>query len=204
MSVLDAIKDIEHPGFAARVGLANSFRAFLRNISDEPSVVELLALTQARVAAQQVFERIISLSKIRGDIRFLHRFDIPLATYLWVLSRTSPDLARAGAEAAAYLPRTWWTEQVSNFILGEWSQKSIVSSTGRDVISGGVAHLNTNTSNVASSSSVFFPESPIDFEPEKESVRIDSKASTETFTAKAEDENSLLYTTRSDPQEKPE
>jgi len=197
MAVVDAMKDVEHLKFAVRVGLANSFRAFLRNISVEPSVNELLASSKSRDVGLQVLQRVLSLSKLRVDFRYLHRFDIALATYLWVLSRSFPDLARAGAEATAYLPRTWWTEQVCNYILGDWSQKpATVTSVGANHISGNLT--NVDTSNVAASSSVFFPESLIGFEPAKESFAVSSPA-TETSTDGGESELSLVYTTQNVP-----
>jgi hypothetical protein len=196
MTAAEAMKEVEHLKFAVRIGLANSFRAFLRNISSEPSVDELLVLARSRDVALQILQRILSLSKLRVDFRYLHRFDIALATYLWVLSRTSPELAPAGAEATAYLPRTWWTEQVCKYILGDWSQKpATVTSVGVSHISGDLA--NVNTTNVAASTSLLFPESLLGFEPAKEPLQVNSKA-TETsvllHTDGGDREGPQLYT----------
>lgn len=197
MSPADAIKEIEHLRFAVRVGLANSFRAFLKNISAEPSVIELLSrANESRDIPQQVLNRILELSRVRGDIRYLHRSDIALATYLWILSRTSRDLARAGADAIANLPRTWWAEQVSNYVLGEWSRTSTASSRESNVTVMGVAHQ--NTSNVAASNSVFFPGPSVDFQPSKELAQTTSTSTTEASFPKG-DATELSYTTRNDP-----
>lgn len=197
MNAEEAMKEVEHLKFAVRVGLANSFRAFLRNISSEPSVNELMVLGKSRGVALQTLQRVISLSKLRADFRYLNRFDIPLATYLWVLSRTFPELARAGAEASAYVPRTWWTEQVCRYILGDWSQKpSTVTAVGLRKTSGDLAAV--STANVAASSSVFFSESSLNFDPARASSNANSTA-TQTYTNGGENEIPRLYTTQSTP-----
>jgi len=200
MTAKEAMADIEGLKFAVRVGLANSFRAFLRNASGEPSVGELLDLARSRNAALEIWKRVVSLSKLRSDFRYVNRFDLALATYLWILSRTFPELARAGAEAAADLPRTWWTEQVCQFILGEWSQKpTTVASSGARHVAGNLASI--NTSNVASSSSIFFPNTVLDFAPAVEANQA-SSAVEETLVVinidDAQTEVSPIYTTRTD------
>jgi len=172
MTPSEAMKEIEHLKFAVHVGLANSFRAFLRNISNEHSVKQLLASAKTRDVAQQVLQRVLSLSKMGVDFRYLNRFDIPLATYLWILSRAHPDLSTAGAEATAHLPRTWWTEQVSRYILEEFSKKSDTSTNV--FISGYQAtdFQNVNTSNVAASTARFLPEPLFDSVSADKSVRV--------------------------------
>lgn len=197
MAFADAMMEIEHLKFAVRVGLANSFRAFLRNISDEPSVKELLVLAKSRDVGLLISERVNALSKLRVDFRFLHRFDVPIATYLWVLSRSHPDLARMAAEASANLPRTWWTEQVANYILQEWSQQS-PTLTNVSVITGNAA--NSTTSNVASGTAVFLSGSPPDFAPTKERPQVRSETNeTSTVTEQAGTDAALAYTTGSSP-----
>jgi len=175
MTAAEAMKEIERLRFAVNVGLANSFRAFLRNIGTEPSVRDLLALAESREIAFEILKRLILLSRLRVDSRYVNRFDVPLATYLWILSRTSPDLARAGAEATADLPRTWWADQVSGYILGDWSQRpSDSTSAGTTVITGDAA--SSNTTNVSATTSRFSLEPPSEFEAAKElsQVRSDS------------------------------
>src|SRR5438128_1878041 len=164
------MNEIERLPFAVRVGLANSFRAFLRNITSEPSVNELLVLAKSRDVALQVLQRVLSLSKLRVDFRYLHRFDIALATYLWILSRTYPEFATAGAEGTVYLPRTWWTEQVSGYILGEWSRRSNTPTS----MSGGSS--NANVSNVAASTARFLPDSLLGFAPAKSVLQVTSSS----------------------------
>jgi hypothetical protein len=169
------MNDIERLKFAVNVGLANSFRAFLRNINSEPSVSELLVLAGSREVALDVLKRLVSLSRLRVDFRYLNRFDVPMATYLWVLSRTFPELARAGAEATADLPRTWWADQVCGYILGDWSQKPAAStSAGVTIMSGDLT--NVNTTNVAATTSRFSIEPLPGFETSKESSQVKSDA----------------------------
>jgi hypothetical protein len=197
MTAIDAMKDIERPEFAVRVGLANSFRTFLRNIGSEPAVTRLLSLAKSRDVASEILRRIFSLSKLPVDIRYSHRFDTPLATYLWVLSRTFPDLARAGAETTGNLPRTWWTEQLCGYILGEWSQRPI-GVTGIGVVHTPGDLANVNTTNVATSTSTFFPSSQVDFVPAKQSIEVTSSgdaSSVVQHTETDEDVSSLRYTT---------
>ena len=159
MTVPDAITEIERLPFAVRVGLANSFRTFLRNISSEPVVKDVLAKAHSREVAIQLMQRVSSLSTLRVDLRYLHRYDIALATYLWILSRTFPELASAGAEAVAAVPRTWWAEQVSRYILDGVATRSI---TGTN-IQAGYGTQNLSSSNVASSTTQFVPSATFGF-----------------------------------------
>lgn len=177
MSPVEAMNEIERLQFAVRVGLANSFRVFLRNISSDTTVKELLAAAKSRDIASQILQRVFSLSRLRVDFRYLHRFDIALATYLWVLSRTFPELAAAGAEAAVSLPRTWWSEQVSRYVLQGLSG---ASNTPTDVHKVPVPNLqNVSVSNVAASGTQILPEALFGLVPAKEALQVTS-GSTET------------------------
>jgi hypothetical protein len=130
-------------------------------------------LATSEDGALQILQRVLSLSKLRVDYRYAHPFDIPLATYLWVLSRTSPDLAQAGAEVAVDLPRMWWSEQVCRYILGGWTQKPTTVGVRR--MSADSA--NADTSNVAAgSTSLFFSDSQHGFPPAKESIKVNVNA----------------------------
>ena len=203
MKTIEAMKDVEGLDFAVRAGLANSFRAFLRNISSEPTVVTLLDVAKSRDVALEILQRIISLSKLRVDFRYVHRFDIALATYLWVLSRTSLELARAGAEAAASLPRIWWTEQVCGYILGEWAKKP-ATTTRIDVSHPSGEFTSASTTNVAAvTTSILFSSSLLDFTPAKGSSEVRSSteaASVVQHTDMNENNTPLLYTTDTAPE----
>lgn len=156
MAMADAMREIEHSKFAVRVGLSNSFRVFLRNISEDPQVANLLTLSKSSEVASAISQRVAELSRLGVDYRYLHLFDIPIATYLWILSRSSPDLARVAAEVTANLPRTWWTDKITHYILEDWSKKSSTSTRTGVIVTGG-AH--SNTSNVASGMSAFLSPS---------------------------------------------
>ena len=67
MTFIDAINEIENLKFAAQVGMANSFRIFLRNISEEKAVKELLGLAKSRDMGLKILDRIVSLSKLKLD-----------------------------------------------------------------------------------------------------------------------------------------
>lgn len=155
MTTMEAMKIIEEPKFATRMSLANSFRIFLRTISSDPAVNDLLVSAKSRDAALTIWKRLVSLAEQRTDFRYLNRFDVALATYLWILSRTQPDLARAAAEKTGNLPRTWWTEQVSGYLLGEWLQKTPATTSYQVHMTRGI---NVNTSNVAASSETFLSD----------------------------------------------
>lgn len=194
MTPKEAMNEIEQLKFAVRVGVANSFRIFLRNISGEQSVRVLLAATQSRDIALQVLEKVIFLSNLRVDYRYLNRFDIPLATYLWILSRSFPDLAGAGAEACAKLPRTWWAEHVTNYILGHWERRS-TTPTSASTVGGGFP--NVNTSNVAAHTSKFFSESPNGFTSQVDFETTGTfSGTTDVSNASDEIETPVAFTTR--------
>ena len=157
MTPLEVTNRIESLNFAINVGLANSFRAFLRNIDGDPVVKELLESAKSPDVARQILKRVLSLSKMGVDFRYLHRFDIPLAIYLWVLSRTHPELATAAAEATAYLTRTWWTEQVSRYILEGLFARSNAATTVLTGYSSATASYATTT-NPVTVTTTFLPD----------------------------------------------
>ncbi len=190
MTPAEAMSEIERMPFALRLALSNSFRAFLRNISNEPAVKDLLASAQSREVALQLLQKILSLSKLRVDFRYLHRFDIPLATYLWILSRTHPNFANTGAEVGIYVPRTWWTEQVARYILEEFFSKS---DTPKNLLVSRHGVLSdVNTTNVAASTSRFTAEPLPGFVP-TEQVKWTTKSTGEGSTVRHSDlgENGL-------------
>jgi hypothetical protein len=147
---------IERLQFAVSVGLANSFRVFLRSISSDKVVKELLASAASRKVAAEILQKILSLSSLGVDFRYLNRYDIPLAAYLWVLSRTHPELAIAGAEAIARLPRTWWAQQVARYVLEGLSNKATTASSSYTVVVP-PGSSSVTTSNVTATNAQFFP-----------------------------------------------
>jgi hypothetical protein len=170
VTISEATTEIESLPFAVRVGLANSFRTFLRNISSEQVVRDLLGRADSRAVGMQLMQRVSSLSTLSVDLRYLHRYDISLATYLWILSRTVPELAAAGAEATAAVPRTWWAEQVARYILDGAATRS---DTGSD-IQLGYGTQNLSSSNVASSTAQFVPSTTFGFVAPQRSLTVAS------------------------------
>ena len=153
MSLSSSITAIESPEFPARVGLANSYRLFLRNIAREPAATELVALCESPNNALRVLERVNWLRRLGGDIRYLNRFDAALAVYVWVLSRTQPDLAAAAAEAVAAVPRTWWADQTARHVLSEVQRRTAAQSHSRLIpVSEGLRAF--SASNAASGNSI--------------------------------------------------
>ena len=102
----------------------------------------------------------------------MNRYDIPLATYLWVLSRTFPDLALASAEVCVKLPRTWWAERVTDYILGEWPQKPATATSAGVLYSPPTNTLITNTTNVAARTSIFLADPLSASAPAGDSVQV--------------------------------
>jgi len=183
MTFSDPTTEIESLPFAVRVGLANSFRTFLRNISSEQAVKDLLAKADSREIAVQLMQRVSSLSTLSVDLRYLHRYDISLATYLWILSRTKfPELAAAGAEATALVPRTWWADQVSRYILNGFATRS---NTGTN-IQAGYGTQNMSSSNVSSSSAQFVPSASLGFMAPQRALTVTSSG-TQTSVVRQSD-----------------
>lgn len=172
MAFVDTTNEIEHLKFAAHVGTANSFRIFLRNISEEKAIKDLLALTKSRDVGLKILDRIVSLSKLKTDFKYMNRFDIPLAAYLWVLSRTFPDLALAGAEVCVKLPRIWWAERVTDYVLGKWTQKPATGTSTGVLYTSPTYPLNTNTTNAAAHTSIFLADSLFTSAPMKDSLDV--------------------------------
>jgi hypothetical protein len=155
MTTTETMRTIEQQKFSMQMSMANSFRMFLRNLNSHPAVKTLLDSAKSRDVALTIWKRLLSLAEQRGDFRYLNRFDVPLATYLWVLARTQPDLAQSAAEKTGFIARTWWTEQVSAYLLGQWPQKTATTTSTQFRVTG---NINANTSNVTASSEIFLSD----------------------------------------------
>src|SRR5439155_26116475 len=106
--------------FAARLGVANSLEMFYALIGSEEAARDLLALTRDRSIGYRVLSHAVSLVKEQDDIEYQNPRDAAIATYLWVLIQTQPDLANMLSASALNTPRLWWARKVGlNFVRGE-------------------------------------------------------------------------------------
>lgn len=193
---------IERLQFTVNIGLANSFRVFLRNIASNSAVRELLSLARSEEVGAAILRRVLFLTDLRSDFRYLNRYDIPLATYLWVLSRTQPDFAVAAASAVADLPRTWWADQTARHVL---SQAQSQTGAPSDVALLGVIPdaRSFNASNVVSGTSVFSPANTTIHlsTPVRANAQADGTATSLTTKAAPENKEIVLDSTASGTQE---
>lgn len=110
--VSEEMRDIESLNFAARVGIANGWKMFIRAISRQPSVSKLLydleSDTQLR---QSLLDRITTLSAVEHNGgRNLHPYDTAVAVYLILLSLVGDYIrAHEGAMVASEIDGVWWT-----------------------------------------------------------------------------------------------
>jgi hypothetical protein len=108
---------IESQEFAAVVNLASDLRTFLRILSSEKAVEALAARMGEPGAGASVSQRITFLTHDTGNEGQEHPWDPALATYLWLLGKTDPALAKAAAEKIAGTPRCWWAAKLAQSIL---------------------------------------------------------------------------------------
>ena len=117
MTVREAMREIESHEFAARLNVASNFRTFLRAAQRQEAVRTLLQELDSQEKRQQVFFRILELSRQRVDPRYENQWDTALAVYVWLINLKDFDLAKVAAEAAAQALQCWWAMKVSGHIL---------------------------------------------------------------------------------------
>ena len=128
---------VESPRSAARLNVASGSEHFLRLLSQDPVVRELLADATIRSQAEDVLRRLLHLAQQCVDPRYENPFASALAAYLLVLHSTHLDLARIAAEAVRATARNcWWAERTAREALkrettsGEPAGVNIPASSG--------------------------------------------------------------------------
>src|SRR6266404_2381083 len=108
---------IESHGFSARVNAASDLSTFLRAVLAESAVAELILLLGRQDVAFKILRRTVALVAEKVNYRYEHPRDAAIATYLWLLSDRYPLLAKAAAEAAILISRSWWASRTAERIL---------------------------------------------------------------------------------------
>ncbi len=118
MSCQDALRTIESEDFIVRVNSASDYNIFMKAIRNEDATKELLrGMRSSESECQEVFSRLIELSKKQIDERYEHPWDTTLAVYLWLLSITNIELAKLAASIIKKIEQGWWSHKISNYIL---------------------------------------------------------------------------------------
>ena len=117
-SMRSLFEAIESPRSAARLNLASGSEHFLRLLSLDPNVRELLSNARTRSQAEEVLQRLLQLAQNCVDRRYENPFDAAMAAYLLVLQSTYPNLSRIAAEAVLATARNcWWGERLAKEVL---------------------------------------------------------------------------------------
>jgi hypothetical protein len=112
MTLPQALHELESHDFAAGLGLANNVEMLYTAMASRSAVRDLVGLCGNRDDAFRLISRAVSLVKEQDDVSYRNPRDAAIATYLWVLAQTQPDLAQLLAASVLNAPRFWWARKV--------------------------------------------------------------------------------------------
>lgn len=118
MTLQQLVERIEGTEFAVELGVASLAETFVRGLQAQQEVADLyLALRTDSDRKYKLMDRVDALARREPDVRYDNRWDIPLATYVWVLDRIDPPLASIAAERVLSVRNLWWARHVANLVL---------------------------------------------------------------------------------------
>jgi hypothetical protein len=125
MNLKEAFGRIDSPEFALRMNAASTLPVFTDAVRSEAAVEEVEARLRSKTLDPGVLvDRIKALQSIATDIRYENPRDVAFAVYLWVLSRTAPDIALIAAETILSIPQIWWSRQLAGQTLRDKRNES--------------------------------------------------------------------------------
>lgn len=136
MSFVDTMSFIEGPRFRLETNVASDLRTFQRAVTNHPAVVEMMRHLGSLEAREQLFDRILALSRLAPDPRYENPADTPLSAYLLIMKATDPALAAVAAQAVAAASQCWWAAMIAGHILSKKDTKSSSGDTASTFGSG--------------------------------------------------------------------
>jgi len=110
----DALDEIESLEFAAYASIASSTDVLTRILKDSEAVQDIYIELTIPGKVDNLASRAYRLTQEQVDLRYRHRWDIALATYVWLLGHHSPEHTRLLSQTIKVTPRCWWAEQMAN------------------------------------------------------------------------------------------
>ena len=122
--MLEALREIDSPGFAARVNAASDLATFLRAISMEASVVELRRCLRAELANVDCLTRKMRhLRDVEFDTQYENPKDTALAVFGWALATERPQLVGLASDLLGSLRNSWWAASLAKLYDSTQTQK---------------------------------------------------------------------------------
>jgi hypothetical protein len=109
---------IEGARFSAAVNVASDLKTFLRAVNEQPETRDLLGLMATPEVRRAVRDRVVTLTGAANDRYHEHPHDVPVATYVLLLSMKDEDVARDAALHVSGTGPWWWADQVVNMNFG--------------------------------------------------------------------------------------
>lgn len=114
MTWQEALENIESIGFAAEANIASNLSTFIRIIGATEAIRTLEADPELSKKTHGLASRALELCLRSPDLRYRHRWDVALATYIWMLGIHNPQNARIMSQIVQRLPRCWWASQIAD------------------------------------------------------------------------------------------
>ena len=108
----DMLAEIESADFAAGLSIANDVAMFARIAARSHAVRSLAWELEVPAKRKCLIERIKRLVSVEAAPDFRHPHDVPIAVYLFLLSKVDPADAEHGAATVEAAPSCCWALQV--------------------------------------------------------------------------------------------
>jgi hypothetical protein len=104
---------IEHPAFAARLGVVSTFARLERQLPKDPAVQLLLSALNSPPSVDQLVTHSLALLSLEHDHRFAHPHDLAVAIYIWALDLVAPGSPQPVVDIVLGLENTWWSRAIA-------------------------------------------------------------------------------------------
>ena len=115
-SIRECISKIESDEFAAHANLNSGISSFIGFLSSSEDVEDLRFCSGSKVVTEAIATRMTELAEIQPDYRYLHPYDVPLATYLYVLEKLDPNFAVTVRPLVSGTSNTWWASHLAGLV----------------------------------------------------------------------------------------
>jgi hypothetical protein len=129
MTLQEVMSLIESQHFAAEVNMAASSNMFDRGLRNHHLFRDLAEHMKKGREREEVFRRVLDLSRRPIQSEFENPFDAALAAYLIALDTEDPGMAAIAAETVWKAPNCWWAAEHSARLLAEAKERALLAAT---------------------------------------------------------------------------
>jgi hypothetical protein len=132
MRLRDLFTEIESTRYSVNYTVISGFRVFQNALDEDATLRKLIEHLKVEPSDQnKVVDRLRSLLRSPHEPDLQHPFDVALAAYLFVLSRTNYTAAYECAKVLAQEANLWWARRVANMLVETMSTAEVSIDVGQ-------------------------------------------------------------------------